>query len=117
MPSQNEVNFFICPPRKSQQAGLAKSVYREAFDSVNGFNVLDTRISITDFSREATHRNHSQKASLWVEASEAAEEVLFVIIPSVARDLLFRKSHEKSRFLGQNPPSECQNCSFSSACT
>ena len=41
-----------------------------------------------------------------VAAKEAAEKVLFVVIPSAARDLLFRKSQEKSRFLGQNPPSE-----------
>src|SRR6266481_8218492 len=96
MPSQNEVNFFICPPRKSQQAGLAKSVYPEAFGSVNGFNVLDTGISITDFSREATDRNHSQKASLWVadsaatfrnfktRASQAAEKIQIFVIPRYA---------------------------------
>jgi len=44
--------------------------------------------------------------SKFLQAEEAAEKVLFVVIPSAARDLLFRKSHEKSRFLGQNPPSE-----------
>jgi hypothetical protein len=40
------------------------------------------------------------------QAKEAAEKVLSVVIPSAARDLLFRKSQEKCTFLGQNPPSE-----------
>jgi hypothetical protein len=46
------------------------------------------------------------RGHLVIQAEEPAEKVGFVVIPSEVRDLLFHKSHEKSRFLGQTPPSE-----------
>jgi hypothetical protein len=45
-------------------------------------------------------------ADLIAQALEVAEKVAFIVIPSEARDLLLRKAQEKSRFLGQTPPSE-----------
>jgi hypothetical protein len=40
-----------------------------------------------------------------VQASEAAEKLTYFVIPSEARDLLFRDCSEKSRSLGQTRPS------------
>jgi hypothetical protein len=41
-----------------------------------------------------------------MQAEQSAKKIVFVVIPSGARDLLFRKSEEKSGFLGPTPPSE-----------
>src|SRR6266851_3050742 len=40
IPNKDEMTFFIFPPRKIHLGGLAKSVYRETFGSVNGFKCV-----------------------------------------------------------------------------
>src|SRR5258708_8083936 len=57
-------------------------------------------LSVFRFFFEASARQQKDPPSGYTGCGKSA----FVVIPSEARDPLFRKAQQKSRFLGQTPP-------------